>query len=100
MCMMFSQYNTCSMVLYLTIQYQSECGHIEGHAYPVFSPLAKALYGLMIKYLSCSLGLQAFSKFLYNEKFNWEARKNEIGRQGKMKTRKHGEGLGNDLSKV
>ena len=25
----------------------------------------------------CSLGLQAFSKFLYNEKFNMEARKNE-----------------------
>ena len=28
--------NTCSMVLYLTIQYQGECGHIEGHAYSVF----------------------------------------------------------------
>ena len=33
MCMMFSQCNTCSMVIYLTIQYQGECGHIEGHAY-------------------------------------------------------------------
>ena len=27
--------NTCSMVLYLTIKYQGECGHIEGHAYSV-----------------------------------------------------------------
>ena len=26
MCMMFSQCNTCSMVIYLTIQYQGECG--------------------------------------------------------------------------
>ena len=32
--MMFSQCNTCSMgILYLTIQYQGECGHMEGHAY-------------------------------------------------------------------
>ena len=35
MCMMFSQCNTCSMVIYLTIQYQGECGHIKGHAYSV-----------------------------------------------------------------
>ena len=33
MCMMFLQFNTCSMVLYLTIQYQGQCGHIAGHAY-------------------------------------------------------------------
>ena len=33
--MMRSQCNTCSMVIYLTIQYQGECGHIEGHAYSV-----------------------------------------------------------------
>ena len=33
--MMFSQCNACSMVIYLTIQYQGECGHIEGHAYSV-----------------------------------------------------------------
>ena len=33
--MMFSQCNTCSMVIYLTIQYQGECGHIEGYAYSV-----------------------------------------------------------------
>ena len=30
--MMFSQCNTCSVVIYLTIQYQGECGHIDGHA--------------------------------------------------------------------
>ena len=35
MCMMVSQCNTCAMVVYLTIQYQGECGHIEGHAYSV-----------------------------------------------------------------
>ena len=34
--MMFLQFNTCSMVLYLTIQYQGEYGHIEGHAYSVY----------------------------------------------------------------
>ena len=28
MCMMFSQCNTCSMGIYLTIQYQGVCGHI------------------------------------------------------------------------
>ena len=33
--MMFSQCITCSMGIYLTIQYQGECGHIEGHAYSV-----------------------------------------------------------------
>ena len=33
--MMFSPFNTCSMVLYLAIQYQGECGHIEGCAYSV-----------------------------------------------------------------
>ena len=33
--MMFSQCNTRSMVMYLTIQNQGECGHIEGHAYSV-----------------------------------------------------------------
>ena len=33
--MMFSQCNTHAMVIYLTIQYQWECGHIEGHAYSV-----------------------------------------------------------------
>ena len=33
MCMMFSQCNICSMGIYLTIQYQGECGHIEGHTY-------------------------------------------------------------------
>ena len=32
MCMMFSQCNTCAMVIYFTIQYQGGCGHIEGHA--------------------------------------------------------------------
>ena len=38
MCMMFSQCNTCSMVIYkaYTIQYHGECGHIEGHAYSIF----------------------------------------------------------------
>ena len=36
MCMMFSQCNTSQcMGIYLTIQYQGECGHIEGHAYSV-----------------------------------------------------------------
>ena len=50
MCMMFSQCNTCSMVIYITIQYQGECGHIEGHAYSVFFPrLPEALRGLMTK---------------------------------------------------
>ena len=50
MCMMFSQCNTCSMVIYLTIQYQGECGHIEGHAYSVFFfRLPEALRGLMTK---------------------------------------------------
>ena len=55
--MMFSQCNTCSMVIYLTIQYQGECGHIEGHAYSVFFPqLPEALRGLMTKqtYRACS----------------------------------------------
>ena len=33
--MMFSQCNICSMGIYLMIQYQGECGHIEGHAYSV-----------------------------------------------------------------
>ena len=33
--MMFSQCNTCSMGIYLTMHYQGECGHIEGHAYSV-----------------------------------------------------------------
>ena len=49
--MMFSQCNTCSMVIYLTIQYQGECGHIEGHAYTTvfFSWLPEALHGLMTK---------------------------------------------------
>ena len=28
--MMFSRFNTCSVVLYHTIQYQGECSHIEG----------------------------------------------------------------------
>ena len=36
MCLMFSPSNTCSMVLYLTIKYQGECGHIEGQAYTLF----------------------------------------------------------------
>ena len=36
MCMMFSQCNICSMGIYLTIQYQGECGHIEGHAFTPF----------------------------------------------------------------
>ena len=50
MCMMFSQCNICSMGIYLTIQYQGECGHIEGHAYSVFfSRLPEALRGLMTK---------------------------------------------------
>ena len=57
MCMMFSQCSTCSMVIYLTIQYQGECGHIEGHAYSVFfSRLPEALRGLMTKqtFRACS----------------------------------------------
>ena len=37
--MMFSQCNTCAMVIYFTIQYQGGCGHIEGHAYSVLSVL-------------------------------------------------------------
>ena len=51
MCMMFSQCNTSQcMGIYLTIQYQGECGHIEGHAYSVFfSRLPEALRGLMTK---------------------------------------------------
>ena len=47
-----AMYNTCSMCIYLTIQYQGECGHIEGHAYSVvFSriPDSEALRGLMTK---------------------------------------------------
>ena len=49
--MMFSQCNIiCSMGIYLTIQYQGECGHIEGHAYSVFfSRLPEELRGLMTK---------------------------------------------------
>ena len=44
---MFSQCNTCSMGIYLTIQYQGESGHIKGHAYSVvFSRLPEALRGL------------------------------------------------------
>ena len=36
--------------IYLTIQYQGECGHIEGHAYSVFFfRLPEALRGLMTK---------------------------------------------------
>ena len=33
--MMFLQCNTCPMGLYLTMQYQGEFGHIEGHAYSI-----------------------------------------------------------------
>ena len=59
--MMFSQCNTCSMGIYLTIQYQGECGHIEGHAYSVvFSRLPEALRGLLTlfgnKNVSCIHG--------------------------------------------
>ena len=51
MCMMLSQ---CNTGLFLTIQYQGECGHIEGHAYSVvFSRVPEALRGLMTKHLSC-----------------------------------------------
>ena len=49
--MMFSQCNKCSMcIIPYDIQYQGECGHIEGHAYSVvFSRLPEALRGLMTK---------------------------------------------------
>ena len=36
MCVIFPQCSTCSMVLYITLQYQRECGDIEGHAYSIF----------------------------------------------------------------
>ena len=49
MCMMFLQFNTCSMVLHLTIQYQGDrvcmAMHIEGHAYSFF--FLGSLNGLM-----------------------------------------------------
>ena len=52
--MMFSQCNTCSMVIYLTIQYQGECGHIEGHAYSV----------LFVHNETCVLGFHIIYKFI------------------------------------
>ena len=54
MCMMFSQCNTCSMVI-LTIQYQGECGHIEGHAYSV----------LFVHNETCVLGFHVYIIYIY-----------------------------------
>ena len=56
MYMMFSRFNTCSMVLYLTIQYQGSVhGHIKGHAYSVLLDHNKLL---------CLLGSQVYTGLL------------------------------------
>ena len=52
--MMFSQCNTCSMVIYITIQYQGECGHIEGHAYSV----------LFVHNETCVLGFHVYTIYM------------------------------------
>ena len=71
--MMFSQCNTCSMVMYLTIQNQGECGHIEGHAYTpfylsimkltcVFWALGFHVYNMIYIYVYESIIIASFSQ--------------------------------------
>ena len=44
------------MVMYLTIQYQGECGHIEGHAYSV----------LFVHNETCVLGFHVYTIYEFN----------------------------------
>ena len=57
-----SQCSTCSMVIYLTIQYQGGCGYIEGHAYCI----------LFVHNETCVLGFHVYNSLMHPRKHHFK----------------------------